>query len=116
MSKQERKPDRIKIEGVEGFEGEYDFALGAFTTGDLRLIKRVAGVRVNELDEAFKAGDIEVVIAVAIIALKHAGHPFWERFEEAIEDVTLETLSLTVIAGDEGDDEKDPPIQTDEPE
>lgn len=96
--------DRIKINGIPGFQGEYEVDQGAFNMGDLRLIKRVAGVRAGELDEALKAGDVDVLIAIAIIALKKSGHPHWEAFDKAIDDAPLDPPPISYIGGE--DDEE----------
>jgi hypothetical protein len=44
-----------------------------FTGKDLSLIKRLSGVRGNELTEALKAGDYDLTIALAAIVLERAG-------------------------------------------
>lgn len=69
--------DKIVITGVsKALDGDYDLDLGYLTNRDFHTIKRVAGVRVGELDDALAAGDLDVVLALAVIALKRHGKTF----------------------------------------
>lgn len=67
--------DHIHIEGMPPFNGDWELDIdGQFFNGDeLHLIKKISGVRANELEEAFEAGDYDLVIAFAVIALQRAG-------------------------------------------
>ena len=65
---------KIIIEGVPGLDGEYEFAL-TFTHRDFRTIKQVSGIRANEVMDALNAGDMDLVVALAEIALQRAGVP-----------------------------------------
>jgi hypothetical protein len=57
----------IEIDGVE-----YPFPT-KFSYGDLTTIKRIAKVHGGELEAALEAGDSDVIIALAAIALERAG-------------------------------------------
>ena len=53
-----------------------DYPLDMQLTGrEIQLIKRVSGVRMAELEAALDAGDYDVLIAFAAIALQRAGKP-----------------------------------------
>jgi hypothetical protein len=95
--------DKIQISGVNGYDGEYDFDPAALTKGDLRIIKQISGVRAGEMEEAAVAGDVDVVVAFAVIALKNAGHPLYKQFDKATDDVPLGQLKITYIAEEEAD-------------
>lgn len=61
--------DRIVIEGVTGYNGEYPLEADYFTNRELHLIKVESGVRAGELAEAFDAGDNDLMVALAAIAI-----------------------------------------------
>ena len=55
-------------------DGSYDLpTLETLTHGDLRLIKRESGVRAGEIEEAFAAGDSDLLVALTLVALKRSG-------------------------------------------
>lgn len=114
---QKRTSDVIKIDaGVEGFAGEYPFDQTALTWGDFRTIQRESGVRAGEFDDEVRRGNIELIIAMAKIALRKSGHPFAGRFDEALDKVPLDGPSpLTYIAADVEEDAApaDPPSASD---
>lgn len=105
--------ERIKVQGVAGFDGEYELDQAAFNMDDLSLIKRVAGVRAAELDEALNAGDHEVLIAFAMVALRQSGHPHWAAFERAVGVVSIDPSPIILVQPDEkreeGDEGENPP-------
>lgn len=70
--------DRIVISGIKGMDGEYELDVSTFTMQELRTIKRLSGVRAGELQDAFAAGDSDLVVAFAVIALNRAGRPVHE--------------------------------------
>jgi hypothetical protein len=61
--------DTITIEGVRAYNGDYPLDLSYFTNRELNLIKTVSGVRAGELSEAFEAGDNDLMVAIAAIAI-----------------------------------------------
>lgn len=70
-----------------------------FTYRELQTIKTVTGLRPAEFEEALGAGDPDIVIALAMICAKRAGHNM------AADDLfDLEIGGITI----EGDDEEDP--------
>lgn len=65
---------QITIEGVALFDGVYDLDLDTSLNGrELHVIKQVSGVRLGEIDTALAAGDYDLIIAFAVIALIRAG-------------------------------------------
>lgn len=63
----------IKLEGVPPLDGVYPFDADTFDGNEMHLIKKISGVRGGELKEAIEAGDYDLVIAFAVIALQRAG-------------------------------------------
>lgn len=65
---------KIVISGVSRVvDGEYEFEDRAFTNREWRTIKEISGVRAGELVEALAAGDNDLVVAFAKIALERHG-------------------------------------------
>ena len=66
--------DRFRVTGVPPYDGEYEISLEQFFNGDeLHFIKKRSGVRAGELEEAFRAGDYDVILGIAVIAMERAG-------------------------------------------
>ena len=64
----------IAIEGVgKGIDGAYEFDYAYFTIRELHEIKRLSGCRTSEIGEALEAGDVDVTVALAVVALKREG-------------------------------------------
>ena len=62
----------VTIDGVDPYNGTYPLDL-AFSFRDFREIKKISGIRAAEVMEAIEAGDLDIVIALASIALRRAG-------------------------------------------
>jgi hypothetical protein len=70
---------KIVITGIGRlYDGSYDFDGSYFTNKELHTIKRMAGIRAGEMDAAFAAGDNDLVVAIAAIALERNGKDFHE--------------------------------------
>lgn len=65
---------KVTITNMPGLDGEYPLELPLLAR-DYRTIKQIAGVRANEIVEAMQAGDVEVVVAFADVALTRANVP-----------------------------------------
>lgn len=65
--------DKIVLKGCGPYDGEYEFDDGSLTLGELRKIKQVCGLRAGELEDAFNAGDSDVMVAMAVVALERHG-------------------------------------------
>lgn len=106
--------DVIKIEGVPGYDGEYPIDYADLTKGELRILQRVTHLAGHELAMA-DLSDIFVATGLATIALKRAGNPYWEGFDEASDKIGLSKLRITITSN--GDGEKpDPPPPPSEPD
>ncbi len=92
----------IKITGVPGLDGEYPLDL-TFTHRDFRTIKQVAGVRANEVMDAINAGDLDIIVALAEIAMRRAGK------SHSIEDLWDSEAGSVVL--DVEEEEASPPTQ-----
>ena len=70
----------VKISGVHpALDGDYALDGASFTNRELRTIKQMSGVRAGELMGAFKAGDNDLLVAFATIALQRAKKLFDEE-------------------------------------
>lgn len=98
--------DKVVLKNVMPYDGEYDIDTSYFTNREFHTIKRIAGVRAGELDEALTAGDMDVVVAVAVIALQRSGTPF---DEDTLWDSKAGSIEL--IAGESEDDAGPPDLQ-----
>jgi hypothetical protein len=99
--------DSILIEGIPAYNGEYPLDISYFTNRELHLIKELSGVRAGELEEAFAAGDNDLMVAVAAIAI-------WRKTRvkpdlDAIWDAEAGKFTLRVAETVEDDDESVPP-------
>jgi len=91
---------KIKIDGVPGFNATYDLDMTYFTMRELHTVKTIAGVRAGEMSEAITAGDNDLMVAFAVIAVGRSGktiHPdlLWDA----------RSGTITVIADDVPEDE-----------
>ena len=94
---------KIVITGVPGLDGEYPLDM-TFTHRDFRTIKQVSGVRANEVMDAINAGDLDIIVALAEIAMRRANK------HHSIEDVwDAEAGSVTLDVTDEELNENPPP-------
>lgn len=94
--------DKIVITGIPPYDGEYPFE-GNYTMRELHTIKRLANVRAGELMDALEAGDSDIVVAAALIALQRAGK---NPDENDIWDAQMGAIQL--VAGEEPDDPANP--------
>lgn len=89
----------VRIKGVLPWDGDYPLEL-KFNHRELHLIKKIAGVRGAELEEAFLAGDTDMVVALTLIALKRAG---MNAPEDDIWEASTGAIVLDVEAEEEAD-------------
>ena len=82
---------KIIIEGVPGLDGEYEFAT-TFTHRDFRTIKKLTDLRANEVMDSLNAGDMDLVVALAEIALQRAGvvHDIDQLWDAEAGSITME--------------------------
>lgn len=78
----------ITLKGCGQYDGAFDLNMGEpFNTGDLNIIKQISGVRAQELEEAFAAGDTDLIVALAVIALCRAGKATRRSAVQAAESI-----------------------------
>lgn len=107
--------DSLRIEGIRAYDGDYPLDMTYFTNRELNFIKTVSGIRAGELEEAFSAGDNDLMVAIAGIAI-------WRKMGEkpnmdALWDTPAGkfTFLMEDTADEEDDDDVPPPIAPDEP-
>lgn len=85
---------------------EYPLDLSYFTNRELHMIKKETGIRAGELYSSFDAGDTDLLVALAMIAVRRAGKP--------VESDELWDLPAGKITLDVTDEEADasPPDET----
>lgn len=96
--------DKIILKGCQPYDGTYDFDSGYFTNREFHTIKRIAGVRAGELEDALAAADLDVMVAIAVIALQRHGK---QVDEDVIWDA--EGGASIVFVGEEAEQEAVPP-------
>ncbi|CAB4173693.1 hypothetical protein UFOVP1186_19 [uncultured Caudovirales phage] len=66
---------QISITGVVPFDGTYplELSIGQFNGRELHVIKTISGIRMNEIEDALDAGDYDLIVALAAIALTRDG-------------------------------------------
>lgn len=105
---------KVKIESLYNLDGEYELEL-VFTHRDFRDIKKIAGVRANEVMDALNAGDMDIIVALAAIALRRSDKQF---DVEQLWDAEAGSITLDLTDQEAEADASPPPIRTDgaEPE
>ncbi len=94
-------PDRIIIRGTNAYDGEYEFDASTLSNRELHLIKRLSGVRAGELVEALLAGDSDMLVALAAVAITRTGKPLMEDLLWDAEAGTITYEGETVEEADE---------------
>lgn len=93
--------NKLTIEGVPGIDGEYEFEdFDTFTNRELHRIKKLTGLRAGEFEEAFAAGDNDMLVALAVVVL--------ERNEKQVVDDLLWNAPAGAFSFDLTDDAEDP--------
>jgi len=95
------------------YDGDHPIQLDDLTNRELHTIKKISGVRAAELQDSFVAGDNDLIVAFAIIALQRAGlvvseDVIWDAPVGAIEfvaDVEEEDSPLVQPSAPEKPDE-----------
>ena len=83
---------KIHIAGAHPYNGSHPLDFSSLTNQDHRIIKKTAGISPMQYLEAMSNGDIELQVALALIALRHAGH--WPINEQAIWDAPQGSITL----------------------
>lgn len=97
----------IRIEGVALFDGAFQLDVERpFRNSEWRLIKKISDVRMGEFQDAIEAGDNDVIVALAVIALIRAGRiqkNLALRAGDELMDAEFGAITLTDL------DQPDPP-------
>ncbi len=67
--------------------GEYDLDISSFTNRELHEIKVETGVRAGEIEEAFAAGDNDLMVAITLIVLQRSGKGTFAQLRDAVWDL-----------------------------
>jgi hypothetical protein len=88
----------VTIEGVFGLDGEWPIDTTYFTNRELHEIKKISGVRAGELSEALEAGDSDLIVCIAHIALARHGKtvPIDALWEAEAGKISFETVEQEV--------------------
>lgn len=85
---------KVVISGIPAFDGTYVVDdVAPWTNRELNIIKRLSGVRAGELEEAMRAGDNDVIVAIAVIAIRQSGKN-WQAFEEVIYEAPAGSIAI----------------------
>ena len=98
--------DRIVIKGIGVFDGEYPLDLEEqwFNAAELHIVKRMAGVRQGEMEEALAAADNDILVSFAVIAVRRSGkfqkHQL-AQFEDMLWEADSRSIDFIVDAKEE---------------
>jgi len=92
---------KVIITDAGSLNGESPLELDSFTNRDLNIIKREAGVRAGEMQEAVRRGDNDLFVALAMIALRRAGRE--PLTSDALWDLDVGKIIIDVTEDDEGE-------------
>lgn len=65
---------KLKISGIEGYDGEYDVDFNEFTNRELADIEAVAKVPLSKIEDGY----FSIAVGVAVVILRRAGKPVVE--------------------------------------
>lgn len=94
------------IEGLPPYDGDHEITFDDLTNREFHLIKQLSGVRAAEVEDAFGAGDNDLLVAFLIIALQRKG---LRVDHDRIWDAKAGTIQFV---GEEKEPEQGPPSQT----
>lgn len=100
---------KITIEGT-AFDGAYEMDMSVpFNGRELHVIKQLAGVRLGEIEDALEAGDYDVFIAFAAIALTRAGRVQRADTLKVAREVLLEAETGSILLEPDPEPDAGPP-------
>ena len=83
--------DKVVIQDVPPYDGEYDIDIGTLTNRELHTIKKVTGLRGGELAEGLVTLDTDVFLGIAYVALQRHGQ---EPLAEVLYEATIGKIRL----------------------
>ena len=99
----------FQIDDLPPFTGKHPLDISYFTNRELHTIKRLAGIRAGELEEAFEAGDTDLILAFAVIALERNGIQVGKQAEEELWNAPLGKMQLVIEEDEPAEDDAGPP-------
>lgn len=105
---------QVNVSDVPGFDGTYEWdAERQFNGHELHIVKKVAGVRLGEIEEALAAGDYDVIVAITAIMVCRSGRVTRAQVPELV-DVLLDAeggkITIEEVAEGEGDADGPPAV------
>lgn len=67
--------EKIIIEGIDSYDGTYELPLGHLKNGEWHEVRQLSGIRPREAADALLAGDLGLIVALAVVALRRSGRP-----------------------------------------
>lgn len=101
---------KLVVQGIPPYDGEYEVSPTGLTNRDLHTIKQISGVRAGELEEAFEAGDNDLVVAMTVITLRRNGFP--NVTADAIWDAEAGQIQLADSEQDKAQEDAGRPLAT----
>ncbi len=97
--------DRIKVQGIPAFDGEYDLDIGDQPLNALewRWVKKISGYLPFTIDDGLSGGDPDVVIALAVVAMQRAGKITRDQVlmtADQLADLPFDDAHILLLAGD----------------
>lgn len=101
---------RVVIKNVPPYDGEYPLDLGHMTVREVSTIKRISGYTPQEWGAAGDRGDIDIVVAFAVVALTRTGRFLPKVNEDVLWDSDLGRIDIADDEDEEAD--VDPPADS----
>lgn len=97
--------DKIVIEGVPPYDGEYEFEFGSFTNREMHRVKKLTELVAIDFEDAFLKRDPDLFLGLAVIAMERNGKIV---DTDVLWDAPIGSLRL--VMGEE--EEESPPEET----
>ncbi len=94
---------KVIVESGDVYNGEYELDLSFFTNRELHIIKKETGIRAGELYEAFDVADTDLLVVLAIIAIRR------KTGETADSNALWELPAGKITLDVSGEDDASPP-------
>lgn len=103
---------QLVITGIRPYDGSYDFDMESepLTTLEWRWVKKISGYLPLTLQDGFDGGDPDLIVALAVVALRRAGKIMKEQAFQAadrIADAPFDGAALQLIADPDDETEAD---------
>jgi hypothetical protein len=104
----------IRITGISGFNGDYPLDLEEEFLGndELHELKKETGIRGGEITEALDAGDNDLLVMLAVFAVRRSGKTI---SPSVVWKAKVGGIEFIVDEEEEGEESLPPPSEPDEP-